>query len=261
MWWARKWTHIYINIPVLQWNDQTYEQSMNNMCHQWYKQLGFGWTCKPKTHCVNTWSTHTAWFHYETFIYSFTHFIWDNIYIWVYTRQQLRDPKFGIDMWWPKNPTNNRGLQCPLKETTTTIPSLRIQSHFCCWNIFSISDTIHYGLTAKTQSTSPWKSRPCSPERADLNVSKEEQGHYEQTPLPRFLMVGTAKDLKPEAVGNDDKPQTEQNHILGCFPVFTIRWGQWEVTQIYINLPKRHYHPQSVLAMQRNHNDTRNRVC
>ena len=183
------------------------------------------------------------------------------IYIWVYTRQQLRDPKFGIDMWWPKNPTNNRGLQCPLKETTTTIPSLRIQSHFCCWNIFSISDTIHYGLTAKTQSTSPWKSRPCSPERADLNVSKEEQGHYEQTPLPRFLMVGTAKDLKPEAVGNDDKPQTEHNHILGCFPVFTIRWGQWEVTQIYINLPKRHYHPQSVLAMQRNHNDTRNRVC
>lgn len=77
----------------------------------------------------------------------------------------------------------------------------------------------------KTQSTSPWQSRPCAPEKTDLNVSKEEQGHYEQTPLPRFLMVGTAKDLKSEAVGNDDKPQTEHNHILGCFPVFTIRWG------------------------------------
>ena len=71
---------------------------------------------------------------------------------------------------------------------------------------------------SQTQSTSPWKSRPCSPEKADLNVSKEEQGHYEQTPLPRFLMVGSVKDLKPEAVGNDDKPQTEHNHILGCFP-------------------------------------------
>ena len=89
------------------------------------------------------------------------------IYIWIYTRQQLRDPKFGIDMWWPKNPTNKRGLQCPLKETKTTIPSLRIQSHFCCWNIFQSRipstmalqpNTIDFPLEKPTMF--PRKSRP-----------------------------------------------------------------------------------------------------
>ena len=235
---------------------------MNNMCHQWYKQLGFGWTCKPKTHCVNTWSAHTAWFHYETFIYSFTHFIWDNIYIYM----NIHTPT----VTWPKirdwhvvtkKSDKQKRIAVPLKgnknyNTIFTDPiSFLLLKHF-----FNLG---YHPLWpySQTQSTSPWKSRPCSPEKADLNVSKEEQGHYEQTPLPRFLMVGSVKDLKPEAVGNDDKPQTEHNHILGCFPVFTIRWGQWEVTQIYINLPKRHYHPQSVFAMQRNHNDTRNSVC